>query len=404
MPLLPEILRRVSGLGRPFWWLQLGLFLNRSGQFVQPLLTFWLTGTFALSVTGAGAVVGVYGLGSVLGTALGGLIADRLGRRFTLLFSACGSALALLALSRAEHLALVVPVAFFLALLYDCHRPAVHAMVADVVAPVDRVRAYALTYVTVNLGFSVAPALAGWLAGYSFGLVFLAAAAVQLAWAGFVFHRLPETRPAPDPGRTEHGFGPVLKDRVFVLWLGALALSALVPHQGFVALAAWMKLQGHSAATFGSVIALNGVLIVLIQPWAAELIGRRDPVHMFVIAALLQGIGFGMHGLAVGVAGHAVAVTVWTLGEIASAPVVSAVAARLAPPDLRGRYQGMVAGAFAVASMVAPVLGGAVLDRWGAAVWVGCVLVGVVSAAAMFALGPSLRRRMAEGATALGAT
>jgi Na+-driven multidrug efflux pump len=55
----------------------------------------------------------------------------------------------------------------------------------------------------------------------------------------------------------------------------------------------------------------------------------------------------------------------------------------------------MVGMAFATASMVAPALGAAVLDTWGRALWVGCLVVGVVAAAGMAALGPSLRRRLA---------
>ncbi len=391
-----DLNRRFGGLGRAFWALQVGLLLSRAGQFVQPILTFWLTGAFGLSVTQAGAVVAVYGLGSTLGTALGGLVADRFGRRATLLFSAAGSAVALFALSETGSIARVVPGAFLLAFVYDLHRPAVHAMVADLVEPADRVRAYALTYVTVNLGFSVAPALAGWLAGYSFRGVFLAAAAVQVVWALFIAFRLPESRPAAVT-RASVGFAPVLRDRVFLLWLGALVLATLVPHQGFVALSAWMTWEGFTPATFGSVIALNGVLIVLVQPWVSEVVARHSVVRMFMLGAVLQGVGFAMHGLGRGIPGHVAAVVVWTLGEIVTAPVTSAVVANLAPPDLRGRYQGLVAMAFAIASMLGPLLGAAVLDAWGRVLWAACLGVGLVAAGAMAALGPALRRRLAVG-------
>jgi MFS family permease len=396
----PELARRFGGLGSAFWWLQLGLFLNRSGQFVQPLLTFWLTGVHGLTVTRAGMVVAVYGLGSTLGTALGGLVADRVGRRTALLISAVGSACALVALASARHVSEVVPGAFALALLYDLHRPAVQAMVADVVAPADRVRAYALTYVTINLAFAFAPALAGWLAGYSYDLVFGGAAIVQLLWGAFVAVRVPETRPTAPPGRTEHGFGPVLRDRVFVLWLGALALAAMVPHQGFVALSAWMKHEGYAPSTYGSVVAVNGLLIVLIQPWVAERISRRDPIRVFIASALLQGIGFSMHGLGLGVPGHVAAVAVWTAGEIVAAPVTSAVVADLAPPELRGRYQGLVAMAFAAASTIAPMLGAAAIDAWGRVFWVACMVVGALAACCMALLGPSLRARRAAARSA----
>lgn len=395
MPAL-ALTRRFGGLGAAFWSLQLGLFLNRAGQFVQPLLTFWLTTIHGLSVTHAGAIVGVYGLGSTLGTTLGGVVADRLGRRMTMLLSAVGSAVMLVTLSQAQAVWQIAAGALLLALVYDLHRPAVQAMVADVVPATERVRAYALTYVTVNLGFSIAPALAGWLAGYSYTYVFLGAAGVQVAWASFVMARLRESKPAPVAGERVGGLGDVLQDRVYMVFLAVMALAALVPHQGFVALSAWMKQEGYGASTFGTVIALNGLLIVFVQPFAAELLARRDPVRMFVIAMLVQGVGFAMHGLGIGLVGHVAAVCVWTIGEIVFSPVASAVVAKLAPTQLRGRYQGMLGMSFSAASMLGPVIGAAALDQFGRAMWLGCLGVGIVAALAMAAMGPALRRRLAR--------
>ncbi len=393
-----DLLRsRFGGLGAPFWALQGGLFLNRAGAFVQPLLMWWLTGRHGLTLTQAGAVVSVYGLGSAIGTTAGGVVADRFGRKKALLLSALGAAVALLGLAQTTTVAAVVVGAFCLAVFYDLHRPAVHAMVADLVPAADRLRAYALTYVTVNLGFAVAPALAGWISGKSDVAIFYAAALVQVGWAVFVRLRLPETRPAPVAGAPPSGgLRAVLRDRVFIAWLAALWLATLLPHQAFVALAGWMKQEGHAASTYGAVLGLNGLLIVLVQPWVAPLIGRRDPIRVQCLAFLLQGIGFAMHGLGLGVPGHVAAVVVWTAGEIIAAPVTSAVVARLAPVDLRARYQGMTGTAFALAGMVGPLVGAAALDHWGGLIWAACLLMGLLAAAVMMAVGPHLRRRLEE--------
>jgi MFS family permease len=395
-----ELRRRFGGLDARFWALQAGLLLNRCGQFVQPLLTFWLTGVHRMSLTDAGAVVGGYGLGSSVGTAMGGVLADRVGRRRTLLASALGSALMLGLLSGAGHPRSIATGVFVLAMFYDLHRPAVHAMVADVVQPADRTRAFSITYTTVNLGFAVAPALAGWLADRSYTLVFLVAASIQVAWAVYVLTQLSESRPVPRTGELVGGFVDVLKDRLYVVFLLVMVLASLVPHQGFVALSAWMKQEGFSAATFGTVIGLNGLLIVLVQPWVGDFLGRQEPSRMFVASALLQGLGFSMHGLGLGIPGHVAAVTVWTVGEIAQAPLIGAVVATLSPVHLRGRYQGLLAMSFASASFLGPWLGAWAMDEVGRAMWGGCLLAGVVSAACWAALAPYLRARLAVSAAA----
>lgn len=397
MPLPPALARRFGGLPVRFWWIWTGLLLNRAGVFVQPLLTFYLTRERGMTLTEAALVVSLYGAGSAAGSILGGQLADRVGRRATLVGSAVAGGLGLLLLGAARTGPGIAAAAFLLALVWDAHRPAVHAMVADIVAPADRARAFGLQYVAVNLGFAVAPALAGWLAGQSYPVLFGAAAAVQVAWALFVLAALPETRPeVPAAARTGAGLGTALRDGVYLRFLVLCVLLTLMPHQGMVALSAWMAGQGHSAATFGSTIALNGLLVVLVQPWVVEAVGRRDVPRVFAVASVLYGVGFALHGVHPAVAMHALAVGTWTLGEILVAPVQASVAATLAPPDARGRYQGLMGTSFSVAGMLAPLLGAGVMERWGGqALWFGCLGLGAVCVAGIVRLGPDLRGRLA---------
>lgn len=388
---------RFRGLPPRFWWLWGGLAVNRAGQFVQPLLTFYLTKERGFSLEAAAGVVSAYGFGSVLGAFAGGVVADRLGRRTALLLSAVAAAGMLLLLARARSYEEIVAGAIALAFVYDLHRPAVHAMVADVVPPADRLRAYALLYVAVNLGFAAAPSLAGWLAGLGYGLLFAGAAAVQVAWAIFVATSLPESRPEPVAGAPVAGLSVALRDGPWLAFLAVTTLITLLPHQGFVALSAWMGSQGHSPATFGTVIGLNGLLIVVVQPWVAPIVARHDPMRVFALSCVLYGVGFSMHGLGAAVPLHLAAVSVWTLGEIIGAPVLSTVCATLAPPEARGRYQGMLATSFAAAGCVGPLVGAGVMERQGGGVlWAGCLGLGLVAAALGLALGPRMRRRLAE--------
>lgn len=396
MPLSSTLTRRFGGLPSRFWWVWVGLLLNRAGVFVQPLLTFYLTRARGMSLTDAALVVSIYGAGAATGSILGGQLADRVGRRFTMLGSAFAGAAGLIVLGEARDFITMSVAAFLLALVWDAHRPAVHAMMADIVPVRDRARAFGLLYVSVNLGFAVAPVIAGWLAGFGYTVVFQAAAVVQVAWGVFVWAALPETRPALSPTHTSNaGLGTALRDGVYMRFLFLCVLLTLMPHQGFVALSAWMGSQGHSEATFGTTIALNGVLIVLIQPWVSESVGRRDVPRVFVIAAVLYGVGFALHGVHPAIAVHALAVATWTLGEILVAPVQSSVSANLAPPEARGRYQGLMGTSFAVAGMLAPLLGAGIMETWGGrTLWFGCLGLGAVCVLGMGLLAPALRARL----------
>jgi hypothetical protein len=78
-------------------------------------------------------------------------------------------------------------------------------------------------------------------------------------------------------------------------------------------------------------MAVNGIVIVTVQPLAGRWLAGRDP-SLIVVAAT---------ALAATVVGYAGAVCIWTLGEIAMAAAGAAIVAGLAPAHLRGRYLGL---------------------------------------------------------------
>jgi MFS family permease len=154
-----------------------------------------------------------------------------------------------------------------------------------------------------------------------------------------------------------------------------------------------MTAHGVSKAEFGTILALNGVVIVLLQPLAARLIARRDKSRVLALASVLVALGFGMNALVHTPALYALGVVLWTLGEIGSLPVATALVADLSPEDLRGRYQGAYGLTFGLGALIAPVLGSLVLQRFGsAAVWSACLILGLAVAAGQLAMASALTR------------
>src|SRR5258708_33094465 len=103
----------------------------------MPLLALYLTGPRGLAVQPAGLVISLYGAG-VLGSApLGGFLADRIGRRPTLILALVLGAFAMLHLAFARAPAHIAAAAFLLGLLGDLYRPAVSAVIADLAPSAD---------------------------------------------------------------------------------------------------------------------------------------------------------------------------------------------------------------------------------------------------------------------------
>lgn len=75
------------------------------------------------------------------------------------------------------------------------------------------------------------------------------------------------------------------------------------------------------------------------------------------------------------------------LAEIVNAPTQTGVVVRLSPAQGRGRYQGMYTMSWSVAALVAPLMSGLVIDRWGAAwLWGLCAVIGTVAGVGYWAL------------------
>ena len=134
----------------------------------------------------------------------------------------------------------------FFGLVNDIYRPASMAVIADVVPPKDRLRAFTHLYWAFNLGAAVAPLVAGLFAREHFQTLFLADAASTLALAAVILFTIPETRPAGEGPRESAwaGLSAPFTDRAFLPYLGASLLVALVFFQFLVAMPADMKAQG----------------------------------------------------------------------------------------------------------------------------------------------------------------
>ena len=396
-----------GGLPRQFWFLWTGTLINRLGSFVVIYLAIYLTQDLGFSQSRAGLVLGAYGVGGAIGTIGGGVLTDRWGRRPTLLTAQFGAATLMLGLGFAQGFWQLVAGALMLGVFAEGMRPAFQAMMIDVVPERDRLRAYSLNYWAINLGFASAAILAGFAAQFDYLLLFVVDAGTTLITATISLIFLAETRPTgtgqagAKPARGGPGLGTVFRDKVFLGFLTLNFLVVLVIMQHMSTLPIAMSADGLSPATFGWVIAINGLMIVAGQLFVPKLIGNHDRSRVLALATLIIGVGFGLNAFAGAPAVYALSVVIWTLGEMLQSPSNSALVAELSPAPLRGRYQGVNSLSWSAGSALAPIVGGFVQEHLGSAVlWLGCAAIGLLVAAGQIASGPARERR----ATALRTT
>ncbi|MER7673005.1 MFS transporter [Kitasatospora sp. NPDC096128] len=394
----------VGGLPRQFWWLWVSTLVNKLGAFVITFLSLYLTAERGYSASYAGLVASLFGLGSTIAAVGAGVLADRIGRRPTLVAAQLGTAASTAVLGFVDGQAAIAAVAFLVGLCNNATRPATSAIIADLVPAEDRVRAYSLNFWAINIGFGLSAAVAGVIATQGYLTLFLLDALSTLICAVVIFIRIPETRPvqpaaAEQTGdRTAIGLGTVFRDGPFMAVVGLNLLLALVFQQSSTTLPVDMGAAGITATEYGLVIGLNGLLIVVLQIPLTRWMEGRSRTGLLIASCLLAGWGFGLAALAGSSAWlFALSVAVWTVGEVLNAPTMMGLVAELSPAQARGRYQGVYSLSWSLALFLGPGVGGVVLQHFGAGVlWGACGVCGTVAALGHVAL--ARRTRSTAGA------
>jgi MFS family permease len=387
---------QAGGLPRAFWALWTGTLVNRIGYLVEPFLAYYLTGHRGLSVTTTGIILAANGLGGTFSQLISGAATDRIGRRATLALGMLANGASLIALGYARGIVTIFAVTFAFGVTVDIYRPASDALVADLVSPADRPRAYGLVFWAVNLGFSLAMVLGGTLARAGFLWLFWADAVTCVLFGAIVWRLVPDTRPPRDrPAAAGDGFRTVLRDGVMVAYMGLTLAYTFVYLQSYTTLPLAMRLRGLPPADFGLALAVNGILIVAIQPLVSGWLARRDHVAVLAAGFMVVGLGFGLTSLASSTLWYAVTVVVWTLGEITTAGMAATIVADLAPAHLRGRYGGLIGAAWGAGYLLAPLGGTRLLVLGAPVLWLTCGGLCVAAGAGLLALGPAIRRRAA---------
>jgi len=365
------------------WILFGGTFINRFGTFVIPFLILYLT-RIGYSSAQAGLAVGAYGIGHLIASFAGGHLADRIGRRNTIVLSMFGSAASMLTLSQARSYVSIVILTCITGALSELYRPASYALVGDLVGEEHRVTAFGIYRFAINLGFAAGPATAGFLADHSFTLLFIGDAATSIVYGFIALFALPHgLRTYVKTDRTGEALRVAARDKPFIIFLLATLCITIVDFQMGSTFALHVKSNGFPSRVYGLLISTNGMLIIVLELGITQWTRRFHPRPMIALGYLLAGIGFALTGLAHTVPFLLATVVIWTLGEMISSPVATAYAVQLAPEQYRGRYLGLFMMMWSLGMVIGPPIGTFVFEHNPGAVWIACGLLGVTSAMLM---------------------
>ena len=129
-----------TGLSKEIWWLSLITFINRSGAMVIPFLSLYLTADLDFNLKQVGWIMVCYGIGSTLGSYLGGFLTDLMGYYKTMVTSLVLGGLGFISLQFLEDFYALCIGVFLVMTIVDIYRPASFVAVVAYSKPENKKR------------------------------------------------------------------------------------------------------------------------------------------------------------------------------------------------------------------------------------------------------------------------
>ncbi|MFK0049200.1 MFS transporter [Streptomyces sp. NPDC090741] len=392
--------RRLQDLPRSAWVIFSGMFLIKFGNFLNVFLVLFLVAQ-GFSAFQAGVALGVVGVGAFIGNAVGGTVADRFGRRTAIAVSMFGSSAATALVPLTDGLFATTALVGLVGVFAQLYRPAAGALLVDVVPEKQRVTAFAVLRLAINVGMAVGPLVGGLLSGASYTYVFLGDALFSFAFGVLALSTLPGGRPpveAPAPeaaakgkGRGKGGYREVLSDRPYLLFLGSMVAATFVYGQSTATLPLHVTDAGFDNKVYGLLLGLNALLCVIIELPLTKHTERRNPRRVIAAGLALLGIGMALTGATQAVWLLALTVVVWTVAETVYTPIANAYPAEFSPAHLRGRYQGAEGIAHTLGGALGPAVGGLLYSISPPLHWTACAAVAALGALLILGANPGNR-------------
>lgn len=375
---------------KTFWTVMLGMFVdNIGGSLLYPFLTLYVTQKFGVSLIDIGWIHVASTIINVVGTSIGGALADKFGRKTIGLIGLFGSALITIPLGLTNNWGVFIIFNLLTSFMGHFAGPAFNAVLADLLPSEKRSQGYSAMYVVGNLAAAIGPLLGGLIATQSFLALFILDCILSVATGILLFFKMPETRPSEAKEASKQnlretfaGYGAVLRDRMFVTLVVLIVMTMMVYMNYNTTLSVYLnRLHGISAKQFGYLLTMNASIIVLFQFSVSRITAKYKQNVMMFLGTLLYAVGFSMVGFGTSYAWFILAFVIVTIGELISSPLYQSMAAEYAPVHMRARYMAFLNISYSFAAAAGPLLAGYVMEtnhpQW---VWYGGGIVCLIAA------------------------
>jgi MFS family permease len=377
-----------SGLSKETWLLSVVILVNRCGYMAVPFMSLYVTQSLHRSYFDAGLISTLFGIGAVLGAAVGGKLTDVFGFRPVQIITSVVGGILFLIFSYVKSFEILCALSVLIAFFYDAFRPANFAAIAAYAAPGKETRSYSLNRLATNVGFAFGITLGGIVASYNYQLLFVVDGVVSIVVGLAILWLLPAVK-GFRKAAAEKVKGVIVqkpwRDLWFLKFLLLTSVFATCFFLMFRVVPVFFKGVWHlDESLIGVILGINGAIIALLEMvMISSIENKRSPKYYIVLGVLIVGVSFAVllipKFLPVVVA--IISIVCFTFGEMLSIPFINTFVIKRSNEFNRGQYAAGYTLSWSAAQIIAPILGFYVADKWGYTIlYIGIAMVLVLCA------------------------
>ena len=351
--LISNYVNTFKGLSKEVWWLSLITLINRAGTMVIPFLSLYLTQSLNFTLKDVGWIMSFFGLGSVVGSWLGGKLTDQIGSYKVMLGSLLLTGVLFVLLQFVTTFEEFCASIFILMLVADTFRPAMFVALSAYSKPENKTRSVTLIRLAINLGFSAGPAVGGFIIttlSYK-GLFWVDGVTCALAAILLLNVLNPKKAKVLDEVKNDNPVS-VYSDKIFLVFLIAMMIFGVVFLQYFSTIPLYYK-EAHHLSEFqiGLLMGMNGFVIFALEmplvKWLEN--GRYTKIGLMIFGGILLALSILVFNVTSWSGILVIGMLMMTIGEMIAFPFSNAFAMESAKKGNQGEYMALYSVAFSIA-------------------------------------------------------
>ena len=359
-----------TGLSPEIWWLALITFINRAGTMVIPFLTLYLTKHLGFTLSEVGWVMSSFGIGSFLGSWLGGKLTDKIGYYKVMFWSLLLTGFLFIGLQYITSFWGFVVSVFITMTVADTFRPAIFVSLNAYSKPENQTRSLTLIRLAINLGFSFGPFLGGLIIAFiSYrGLFWIDGITCILAILVFKAVLKNKEFLKRESTNDETINARIFKDKPYWIFLFIVFLMGFTFMQLFSTMPLYYKdIYGLSEVHIGLLMSLNGIIIFATEMPIIHKLEQSlfNKISIISGSLILFAASFFVLNISNWVGVLVISMIIITVAEMLAFPFTNSFAMTRAVKGKEGMYMALYTMAFSLAHIFSAKTGMEVVDRFG---------------------------------------